>query len=322
MEEKPYAGHIMPDWLVDLMACPRCSLGLAIHHRPDDPPASAGALVCPGGHLYAIHRGVPRFVEGDEYLGSFSFEWGLHRRTQFDTAQRQLSEKRFVEVTGLHPGDLRGATVLDAGIGSGRFADVVSAAGARVVGLDLSYAIDVAWDNLSRRGNVACVQGDLLALPFRPASFDAIYSIGVLHHTPDAAEAFRRLAALLKPGGFMAVYVYSRYGVSWRVSDFYRRVTVHLPHRLLHALSYVSVPLYYPRRLPVIGPFLRLLLPLSDDPRWRWRVLSTFDWYSPRYQSKHTYPEVYRWFCSAGFSDIRLMDSQVCASGRLPAARR
>ena len=57
---------------------------------------------------------------------------------------------------------------------------------------------------------IAVVQGDLLRLPFAAASFDQIYSLGVLDHTPDPRQAFLALARLLKPGGRIAIWVYPR----------------------------------------------------------------------------------------------------------------
>jgi SAM-dependent methyltransferase len=257
-------------------------------------------------------------VVSDPYAGSFAFEWKIHRRTQFDAATGGASTARFRQVTGLDPAELRGKTVLDAGVGAGRFADVVARAGARVVGIDLSQAVETARSTLARFDDAAFLQGDILSPPLRPGAFDFIYSIGVLHHTPDAERAFRSLVRLLKPGGSIAIYVYSRHGVSWRVSDVYRRLTSRLPHRLLYALCHLSVPLYHIQRIPLLGPPLQLLMPISMNRDWRWRVLDTFDWYAPRYQSKHTYPEVYRWFREAGLVDIALMDSPVCARGRLP----
>jgi predicted RNA methylase len=76
--------------------------------------------------------GVPRFVDSDAYTASFSFESDIHRRTQFDENSNGDSTRRFVDVTGLRPEELRGKTVLDAGVGTGRFSDVVSSCGARV----------------------------------------------------------------------------------------------------------------------------------------------------------------------------------------------
>jgi len=47
-------------------------------------------------------------------------------------------------------------------------------------------------------------------------------------------------------------------------------------------------------------------------------LLDTFDWYSPKYQSKHTYPEVFSWFEQEGLHDIRVLPRPVSISGRKP----
>jgi SAM-dependent methyltransferase len=307
-----------PAWLLDLLQCPSCGETFPAPAAAPHPGDGRRLLHCRGGHSFTVQDGISRFVAEDQYTGSFSFEWKLHRHTQFDARTGGASTARFRQVTGMDPHELRGKIVLDAGVGAGRFADVVVRAGARVVGIDLSLAVESAHTTLARFDNAAFVQGDLLAPPFRPGAFDFIYSIGVLHHTPDAEGAFRALVRLLKPGGTIAIYVYSRHGTSWRVSDLYRRLTSHLPHRLLYALCYLAVPLYHLERIPLLGPPLQLIMPISMNPGWRWRVLDTFDWYAPRYQSKHTYPEVYRWFREAGLIDIELMDSPICARGRIP----
>jgi len=313
----------MKDWILNLIRCPSCQV------RPDcresstpvlDPSGSELTFSC--GHRFPVVRGIPRFVGSDQYARSFSFEWGIHRRTQFDSNTGGASTRRFTDVSGVHPHELKGRLALDAGVGAGRFAEVLARAGARVVGVDLSLAIDVARENLAALEGVGLLQADLLSLPLRPDSFDFIYSIGVLHHTPDAERAFRSLVQLLKPGGSIAVYVYPRYGISWRISDLYRRVTTRLPHRLLYLLSHAAIPLYYLNRVPIVGGLFTVLFPVSNHPNRRWRVLDTFDWYSPHYQSKHTYPEVFRWFRSAGLTDIELMDPAVCLRGRKPPTVR
>jgi hypothetical protein len=73
-------------------------------------------------------------------------------------------------------------------------------------------------------------------------------------------------------------------------------------------------------RLPLVGGLLFTLLPISVHPDPEWRVLDTYDWYSPRYQSLHTFPEVYRWFRSEGFTDIALHDFPIAVSGTKPSA--
>jgi len=257
-------------------------------------------------------------VESDAYAGSFSFEWNRHRKTQLDNATTRESEDTFREKTGLSPEDVAGRLVLDVGCGMGRFADVVSRWGGRVVGIDLSLAVEAAYANLGKRENVRILQANLLHLPFRPGSFDIVYSLGVLHHTPDCEKAFRQLVPFVRPGGRLCVWVYGTMGPWERFARLYRKVTVRMPPRLLHALCHVAIPWHHVCRLPLIGPLLWILLPVNRHPNGDWRVLDTFDWYSPQYQSLHTFPEVYRWFQSEGLVDIRLLDFPVAVAGTRP----
>jgi SAM-dependent methyltransferase len=152
-------------------------------------------------------------------------------------------------------------------------------------------------------------------MPFREGTFDLAYSVGVLHHTPDPERAFRRVAAMVRTGGALAVYVYARYGPSHRFSDAIRLVTTRLPLPVLRAVAALAVPAYYLYRLPVISAPLGLVCPISQHPDWRWRWLDTFDWYSPKYQWKLLYPEVFRWFQSNGFRDVELFDEPIRMRG-------
>ncbi len=302
--------------LKDILACPRCSEPL---RALTEWPAEGGTCArC--GQQFPVVRGIPRFVESDAYVGSFSFEWNRHRRTQLDGATSRESEETFRQKTGLGPEDVAGKRVLDVGCGMGRFADVVSRWGGEIVGIDLSLAVEAAQANLGERQNVRILQADLFRLPFRPASFDIVYSVGVLHHTPDCEKACREVFRFVRPGGRACIWVYGTMGPWERFARLYRRVTVKMPKRLLHALCHIAVPWYYVCRLPFIGGLLWVVLPTSLHPNADWRVLDTFDWYSPRYQSLHTFPEVYRWFQSEGLADIRLFDTPVAVSGMRPHA--
>ena len=76
--------------------------------------------------------------------------------------------------------------MLDAGCGMGRYLRIAAESPARlIVGLDLSQAVVAARELTTDLPHVAVVRGDLLRLPFAPGSFDQIYSLGVLDHTPD-----------------------------------------------------------------------------------------------------------------------------------------
>jgi SAM-dependent methyltransferase len=300
--------------LSGILVCPGCRAALA-------PEASwdAGGTRCAGcGFAVPVVRGIPRFVTSDAYASSFSFEWNRHRRTQLDDENSRESEETFRAKTGLSPEEVAGRLVLDVGCGMGRYADIVSRWGGRVVGIDLSLAVEAAHANLGQRPNVRILQADLFQLPVRLEAFDIVYSIGVLHHTPDCEKAFRHIVPFVRPGGRLCVWVYGTMGPWEQFARLYRRVTVRMPRRLLYALCHVAIPWYHICRLPMIGPLLWVLFPINLHPRADWRVLDTFDWYSPRYQSLHSFPEVYRWFRSEGFVDIRLLDFPVAMAGVRP----
>lgn len=286
-----------------------------------DPPWLADLLVRPGGEESPRRSGgLLRFVDSDSYAGSFSKEWNWFDRTQLDRPDEQRTESReaFELKTGFSPTDLAGKTVLDVGCGMGRFAEVVCAHGGRVVGVDLSVAVEAAQRNLGARPDTAFLQADVFDLPLRAGSFDLIYSLGVLHHTPDTRAAFSQLPRLLKPGGKIAIWVYSSER-PWRylASDLYRKLTTRIDEEHLLKVCRALAPLgrLYRTRF---GRFLSPLLPISPHPDPEWRVLDTLDWYAPKYQWKHRWREVEGWFRDAGLEDIRRQDFAVSISGRRP----
>ena len=80
-------------------------------------------------------------------------------------------------------------------------------------------------------------------------------------------------------------------------------------------LSAVAIPLYYLYRVPVAGKLLSFLFPISPQSNWRWRWLDTFDWYTPTYQWKFLYPQVFRWFRANGFLDVEVFDRPIRMRG-------
>lgn len=305
--------------LLQWLVCPDCRGNLQLEEENSEgAEVREGKLRCTKCvAVFPIARGIPRFVSSEAYANSFGFEWNKFRDVQIDILNRtNESEKTFMEKTGLTPEDVRGKFVLDAGCGAGRYAEVVSRWGCKaVIGCDLSLGVDAAYQNIGSRSNVHLVQADLFKLPLRGEAFNIVFSIGVLHHTSNTHEAFKAIVPYLEKGGIMAVYVYQAWK-AFRPSDTVRKLTVRLPKPLLYYLSLLSIPLYYLYKIPLIGRFWHILLPISMHPRPRWRWLDTFDWYSPKFQWKHTYPEVFQWFKEAGLSDIELLEtSPICIRG-------
>jgi hypothetical protein len=99
------------------------------------------------------------------------------------------------------------------------------------------------------------------------------------------------------------------------MSQLWRKITTRLPKKLLYSLSYIAIPSYYLKKIPFFGKLLDLLIPTSQHKNWRWQLLDTFDWYSPTYQSKHTYPEVFKWFEEENLKEIKPLDYSVSMTG-------
>ena len=99
----------------------------------------------------------------------------------------------------------------------------------------------------------------------------------------------------------------------------------------LHRALKVAVPIFYHldrglRRVPLLGrPIagaVHHLFPVNRQSDPEARVLDTFDWYSPRYQSKHTYEQVFRWFEDCGMEDLHVGEVAIAIRGKKPAECR
>jgi SAM-dependent methyltransferase len=297
--------------LLELIVCPQC--GADLHVRDELERAGeveTGRLVCDeAGHHYPIRAFVPRFVEADDYADAFALEWNAFRTAHLDSfTGLDYLDRQLREFLDFPIERIEGKLVLDAGCGLGRFSEIILNYGGKVVAVDLSGAIDAAFQNLSSRDDIHFVQGDIFKLPFRPGTFDLVYSWGVLHHSPDPPAAFEKLPPLVRPGGKVMTMVYANYNKAYlATTELYRKLTTRLPKRMLLKLCYVAVPLYYVGKVPGLGPLVtRLLVPVSvRPPTHRWRVGNTFDLYSPKYAFTYDHVDVHRWYERAGLERIR-----------------
>jgi SAM-dependent methyltransferase len=105
-----------------------------------------------------------------------------------------------------------GQRVLEIGVGLGSDHYRFAKAGCEMTALDLSREHlrhtqrHLAMERLATQA----ILGDAERMPFADASFDLVYSFGVLHHTPATETAVAEVCRVLRPGGTALVALYHR----------------------------------------------------------------------------------------------------------------
>lgn len=308
-----------------LLCCPGTRAELYLEARETDRLGRVitGTLRSTDGTEYPIVRGVPRFVAREHYASTFGYEWNRWPRVQFESENLGKpmaghTTRMWEVITDQGSGDLSGRTLVEYGCGPGRFLDVVRHRGGRAVGLDMSLAVEAAARNFADDRQVLIVQGDVLNPPFRPGVFDAGYSIGVLHHTPDPAIGARELVRVVRPGGWIAVSVYGQDGFydcpavarHRRLHRLLRPIFGHKPalvyaHMAAHGLApaFRKAGRIRPLR-PALGWLRKNWLVVLTLPDARWSKLDVFDAITPEIATCHTADEVHDWLTRAGVESI------------------
>jgi SAM-dependent methyltransferase len=209
----------------------------------------------------------------------------------------------FLSAFDLRHGDLEGRRILDAGCGSARLERGLSPFGAHVVALDAQDSIHLAAKRHAS-GHTDFVQADLMAPPFSPGLFDYVWSCGVLHCTGATEKGFNSLAGLVKPGGKLAVWLYSKdrfspYLAARRFLPFFHR----LPEPACYWLCWLLA-------IPLV-----LASPAAPLIRRSWRPINReafanarfgfYDILTPRYLDRYRFDEVRSWFITSGFLGIQ-----------------
>lgn len=325
------------------LRCPDCGEPLALEvraHRED--VVLEGVLKSPCGFAGPIVGGVPRLLPQEaahtllnEHSEFFSRHPDLRPQAAAATRPESLRTlrafgdewQRFPDLMDEHrdvfhwyfegPDPVRwdGVEVLDAGCGMGRWLHFARLAGAHIVGMDVSAAIDVAAAREGHRADF--VQGDLRSPPFATGSFDLVYCLGVLHHLEDPVAGVRALARLIRPGGQLRLYVYRTLDGEpvWKQALLagvtgLRHVTTRLPYSAVHAVAWLvaavaTVLFLWPRRLLrkwSAGERLTRIFPLVHyaDVPFRMLVSEQFDRLVAPIEGRFTKSEVARWLSEAG----------------------
>jgi len=110
----------------------------------------------------------------------------------------------------------RGGDVLEAGCGTGLILERLRGVCRSVVGVDLSMGM---LGHAHARG-LNVVQANILEIPFKDASFDAVCCFKVLAHVERIDEALAELGRLVRPGGVLIAEFYNPFsirGLMWNL---------------------------------------------------------------------------------------------------------
>ena len=257
-----------------------------VHDLSSDPGTSAGAP----NDIKAVTAKV------------FGYEWMAYKRFGWDDPKYDIGHEEdvFKQKSLLRPSEIEGSLVLDAGCGNGRYSYWAVRYGAQVVGVDLSQAADVAFENLRHLPNAAIVQADLFRLPFMSGAFDFVFTIGVLMHTGNALDALSSLSGCLTQGGNLTAHVYGKGNFIYELIDrVIRRWTTQMSIENLQTLSQILFRVARALDLVRIRSLVNCFVRLDEHPHM------IFDWCAAPVATHHTYLEVMGWFDGLGFDVAR-----------------
>ena len=278
----------MKEKLLDLLACPNCGGDLLLVHvaAREEKEIIEGLLSCRKcDREYKIVRGVPRFadldkIEQDKLQTAENFGW---QWTHFTQADAKYNEQFLGWLQPVKPEFFKDKLVLEGGCGKGRHTSLAAEWGAKeVVGIDLSAAVESAFQATKHLPNAHVVQADIYKLPFKKA-FDYAFSVGVLHHTPDPQKAFVSLAGKVKKGGAISAWIYGAENNEWitsYVNPVREKFTSKINQPTLYQLSKLPTLGVYLASKLIYKPLNKTSKPLADKLFYNEYLnhLGTFGW--------------------------------------------
>lgn len=300
---------------------------------------------------YLITKGITRMntfrkgsnmdnwsINAKQTQKNYSFWWSnIKKDDEYEDNYRKRLELR----SCLNKKQFDGQIVLDVGCGSGALSKAAIEFGAKhVIAIDITSSVDNARKNLKHFDNIDFIQADISNLPFIEEFADIVFSIGVLHHTPEPDKSFNRIAKLLKYDGYFSVYLYSstlykydnylqrlRGDLKHIMQNQLRKLTFRSPSGLIllfaRLLTNVGMAIYLLKNkgnlLFYIGRFMQAIFPTaiyfpSED--FGSNVARNYDYYCTPYNHNHSAEEVILWYVNQNFDNLILGPYPLCVSGQ------
>lgn len=307
---------------LELLCCPKTHENLVIHNitRTDDDGEILEAELRSSSHTYPITNGIPRFVESVSDNKSWNYKWkqidagrGLNYRIidKQDPAYalHDLFDKN-AHGQFAHS-QARNGIALDIGCGVGQYSYrlITEFEPRKMISMDLTEGTDIFRQIMLQRfpelkPRLLIVQASVFQMPFREQSIDYVMSLGVLMHTGNTLGAIRNAAKLVKPNGYLNIWVYASVPVAydlrepgrhtgtsltgfiplqirWLIVNFWIRLFRLSGHGLaLKFMKFFASDAFYRFCcIPGLGKLVEFLFPRVRHPDADYRFINIYDWF-------------------------------------------
>jgi SAM-dependent methyltransferase len=281
------AGEARDERFLDVLRSPCCGAPLTV---------GEGFLRCGRcEHAFPVEDGVPRLFwpteatngarDVTEIVKAFYEESPFPNYDEHDTVRSLIDKsRRGVYASKLNEAIPFNSTILEVGCGTGQLSNFLGIGCRRVIAADMCLNSLRLGETFRRRHHldrVRFVQMNLFRPCVAPGAFDVVLCNGVLHHTGDPVGGFRGLVPLVRPGGYIVLGLYNRYG----------RVLTDLRRMLFRVTG---------GRGQWLDPQLRAIRTSREKTR-AWFA----DQYRNPHESTHTIGEVLEWFEDSGIEFVR-----------------
>lgn len=282
----------VPDYVWKVTCCPNCHTGWSSQPKEDDME-----IICPSCNMrFPVKSGIPLLSINPEKERGKDKNDITERQKEFyediafpnyddcDTPALLMEKARKgVFAESINNSIPMGAMVLDIGCGTGQLTNYLGMNYKRAIGCDISNTsleLGKSFRDRYQIYNANFIQANIFNLPFKKESFELVICTGVLHHTKNAYEGFKKILKLVKPGGYILIGLYNTYGrLVTRIRQHIFRITGFRP-------KYLD---YFARNKLMEGLKLRAWL---------------LDQYNNPHETTHTIRELLAWYKESGVKPL------------------
>ena len=209
---------------------------------------------------------------------------------------------------------IKNKIVCEVGIGSGRILkNLIKFSPKKIYAIDPSEAIEIAKkNNEDSKIEISYKKISGQMINFKN-EIDYIFSLGVIHHIPEAEIVCKKIYESLKPKGKFIIWLYGKEGNELYLFIFnnLRKITRFMPDKILNLFSillnlFLSVYIFFCKylNLPLKNYMMNVLKKCSFEKR----KYIIFDQLNPSYSKYYTKKEVETLLSTSGFQKFEIVN--------------